>query len=96
MGVEGFQRRTLFGTPKCTELDGLTYDLSVQVIIGLDIIWKIDFKKRRRILLNDENEILKRITHVSGTIIPAPHSLRNLPSWYELLSADMPMDTKVY
>lgn len=63
---------------KCTELDGLTYDLSVQVIIGLDIIWKIDFKKRRRILLNDENEMLKRITHVSGTMIPAPHSLRNL------------------
>ncbi len=63
---------------KYTELNGLSYGLEVQVVIGLDIIWQIDFKKQQSIIVNDEIEMLKRITNVSGVIIPAPHSLRNM------------------
>lgn len=63
---------------KHLELDGLSYGVSVQAIIGLDIIWQIDFKKQQSIIANDETEILKRIINVSGTSIPAPHSLRNI------------------
>lgn len=63
---------------KYIELDGLSYGLSVQVVIGLDVIWKVDFKKQQSIVANDEVEILKRIINVSGTPIPAPHSLRNI------------------
>lgn len=63
---------------KYIELDGLSYGLSVQVVIGLDVIWQIDFKKQQPNVLNDEIEILKRITNVSGATIPAPHSLRNI------------------
>ena len=63
---------------KNIELDGLAYGLSVQVVIGLDIIWQIDFKKQQSAVANDETEILKQISNVSGAIIPAPHSLRNI------------------
>ncbi len=63
---------------KNIELDGLSYGLSVQVVIGLDVIWQIDFKKYQPIVARDEIEILKRITNVSGTTIPVPHSLRNI------------------
>ncbi len=65
-------------TDKYIELDGLSYGLSVQVVIGLDIIWQIDFKKKQSIIANDETEILKRIINVSGASIPTPHSLRNI------------------
>jgi hypothetical protein len=60
------------------ELNELSYGLSVQVVIGLDVVWQIDFKKQQPIIAKDEIEILKRITNVSGTKIPVPHSLRNI------------------
>ena len=63
---------------KQLELDGLSYGVSVEVVIGLDIVWKIDFKKRQSIIANDELEILKQISNTSGSSIPAPHSLRNI------------------
>ncbi|MBD5162679.1 MAG: hypothetical protein HDT14_11865 [Oscillibacter sp.] len=63
---------------KYIELDGLSYGLSIQVVIGLDIIWKLSFKKQRPIVAKDEIDILKRITNVSGIMIPAPHSLQNM------------------
>ena len=63
---------------KPLELDGLSYDVSVQAVIGLDIVWKIDFQKQQPIITNDEVEILKHISRVSGASIPIPHSLRNI------------------
>lgn len=63
---------------KPLELDRLSYGVSVQVVIGLDVVWKIEFKKRQSIIANDEVEILKLISCVSGVSIPAPHSLRNI------------------
>ncbi|MFR3180146.1 MULTISPECIES: hypothetical protein [Eubacteriales] len=63
---------------KQIELDGLSYGASVQVVIGLDIVWKIDFKKQQSIIANDESKILEQINSVSGESIPAPHSLRNI------------------
>lgn len=65
---------------KYVELDELTFGLSVQVVIGLDIIWQINFKKRLSSQTNNEAELLKWITEVSGAIIPAPHALRNILS----------------
>lgn len=63
---------------KYIELDGLSYGVSVQVLIGLDIVWKIDFRKQQSIIANDETEFLKRISNISGASIPSPHSLRNI------------------
>ena len=63
---------------KTIELDGLSYGLSVQVVIGLDVIWQIEFKKQQIDDTKNEIEILKRITNISGATIPAPHSLRNM------------------
>lgn len=65
-------------TNKYIELDGLSYGLIVQVVIGLDVIWQIDFKKQQPIIAKDEFEILKRIANVSGATIPTPHPLRNM------------------
>ena len=63
---------------KPLELDGLSYGVSVQAVIGLDVVWQIDFQKQQSIIVNDEVEILKHISRVSGASIPAPHSLRNI------------------
>lgn len=63
---------------KYIELDKLSYGLNVQVVIGLDVIWKINFRKQQSIAVNDEFKILKQVTNVSGTMIPTPHSLRNM------------------
>ncbi|MCD8155498.1 MAG: hypothetical protein LUF78_12605 [Clostridiales bacterium] len=63
---------------KCVELDGLTYNLRVQVVVGLDIIWQIDFKKQPSAVAKDEAKLLKQITNASGSTIPIPHSLRNI------------------
>ena len=63
---------------KPLELDGLSYGISVQVVIGLDVVWRIDFQKQQFIIANDEAEILKYISRISGASIPAPHSLRNI------------------
>ena len=62
---------------KYIELNGLSYGLGVQVVIGLDVIWQIDFKKQQPIVVNDEIEMLKRITNVSEATIPAPDSTRS-------------------
>ena len=60
------------------ELDGLSYGIRVQAVIGLDVVWEINFKKQQSVIVNDEVEILKHISCVSGASIPAPHSLRNI------------------
>lgn len=61
-----------------SELDGLHYGLSIKVVIGLDEIWHIEFKKRQGKTTNNDAELLGRITSVSGAPIPAPHSLKNI------------------
>lgn len=73
------EKRKIFAD-KPLELDGLSYGISVQVIIGLDVVWEIDFKKQQAVIINDEAEILNRISNTSGTFIPAPHSLQNILS----------------
>lgn len=59
------------------ELDGLTFNLYVKVIIGLDVIWQINFKKRVAINVDDESKLMQ-IINASGNLIVAPHSLKNI------------------
>ena len=63
---------------KHIEIDGISYGLCIQVVVGLDVIWQIVFRKQKTLVGSDEVEILKRIISVSGTTIPVPHSLRNI------------------
>lgn len=60
------------------ELEGLAYGMSVQVVIGLDIVWQVNFRKRQPVAAKDERELFKQICNASGAQIPAPHSLRNM------------------
>ncbi len=66
------------GADKCIEIDGLTFGTAVQVVVGLDVIWEINFKRQKTVTAVDEDEILKQITSVSGPMIAVPHSLRNI------------------
>ena len=63
---------------KQIELDRLSYGMSIQAVIGLDVIWEISFKKRQTIVADDGSELLKEISHMSGAQIPTPHALRNI------------------
>ena len=60
------------------ELNGLTFGLNIRFIIGLDVVWQIKFKKTHAATESDEIEIYKKITEVTGPLIPVPHSLRNI------------------
>ncbi|MCD8049985.1 MAG: hypothetical protein LUG52_10440 [Clostridia bacterium] len=62
---------------KYVETDGLVYGLSVELVIGLDVVWKIEFKKRKSVV-DDEAEIMRQIADVSGAVIPTPHCLWNI------------------
>ena len=80
---------------KYIELNGLSYGLGVQVVIGLDVIWQIDFKKQQPIVVNDEIEMLKELLMYQGQ----QSRLRTFAKYfsgYELLSAGMSVDTKMY
>lgn len=70
-------KRKIFAD-KQLELNELSYGISIQAIIGLDIAWEIRFDKKPSAILNDETEILQRISSASGPLIPAPHSLGNI------------------
>ena len=59
-------------------MNGLSYGVSVQLVIGLDVVWEINFKKRQVSITDNEVEILKRIRNAPGIFIPTPHSLRNI------------------
>lgn len=72
-------KRKIFAD-KQLELNDLSYGVCVQVVIGLDVIWKISFKRRQVSLIDDESKILKLISNASGVFIPTPHSLRNILS----------------
>ena len=63
---------------KQVELDGLSYGVSIEIVIGLDMVWKSAFQQQRPIITSDEVEILNRLSCTAGASIPAPHSLRNI------------------
>lgn len=76
-GGHSIERRKLQAdTP--IEVDTLVYGCCVQVMIGLDVVWQIHFEKKQSIAMQDEITILRQITSVSGGMIPAPHTLRNI------------------
>lgn len=60
------------------ELNELTFGINIQVIVGLDVVWQIVFKRQRSTITDDEDKILRRIDSAAGASIPAPHSLRNI------------------
>lgn len=63
---------------KYAEIDGISYGLSIQVSVGLDIVWQISFGKTKICEDNDEDRILNKLTNASGTMIPAPHPLKTI------------------
>ncbi len=70
-------KRKLFAD-KYLELSGLSYGLTVQVVVGLDIVWEIDFIKQNRVVVVDDISFLKRIANVSGGTIRTPHAVKNM------------------
>lgn len=63
---------------KQIELDGLYYGMRVQIVIGLDVIWQIDFRRRQPVASDYESVLLRQISSIAGVQIPIPHSLRNI------------------
>lgn len=62
----------------CLEVDDIAFGQSIQVVIGLDVVWRVDFKKRQPVLSDDEASVLGYIVKAPGAIIPIPNSLRNI------------------
>ena len=65
------------------ELRDLSFGMMVQAVIGLDEVWHIHFKKQQPVSVDDSDndaEIMKYISRTSGSVIPAPHALRNISS----------------
>ena len=64
---------------KYTELDGLAFGISIQIMIGFDVVWQINFKKQRSVRINEDVEMLKHITSVSGVTNGQIHSITENP-----------------
>lgn len=61
------------------EVNHITYDSKVEVIVGLDVIWEINFKnKKTKAVLINENELLSRLEMNSEMNMRSPHSLSNI------------------
>ena len=79
------RRKLLANTP--LEIDGIVMDMELEVRIGLDSVWKASFIQKIKIKENANDEeiiILSRLQSYRGSMIAAPHTLRNL---YEKLNA---------
>ena len=63
---------------KYKDITTISYGLTIKVIIGLDVIWKINFRKKIPVNTIDEVNYLKYLTSASEVLIPAPHSLNNI------------------
>ncbi len=63
---------------KLVELDNLAYGLIIQIVVGLDCVWEMLYRKQQDKTVNDESAIFKYIINTLGVSIPAPHSLRNI------------------
>ena len=59
-------------------IDGITYDTSIHVMIGLDVVWQIEFKRQVSDVSSNEMEILDELIHMPGPSIPVPHALSNI------------------
>lgn len=62
------------------EIEGITWNMELVVCIGLDIVWRAIFIHKEKNLEVDEEAILCRLSTYRGSIIPIPHSARNLCS----------------
>ena len=65
------------------EVDEIAFGQSIQVVVGLDIVWQVRFKKRQPVLKDGELNLLEYIAKASGPTIPIPHSVRNILSGME-------------
>lgn len=64
---------------KINKLDEkIIFGSCIKVIIGLDVIWQINFKKQVAINADEESELMQKISNASGHLIKAPHSLKNI------------------
>lgn len=63
---------------QCAEFDEISFGLTIQVIVGLDIVWQIYFKKSQSAITEEESRLLEQIEKASGALIPVPHALRNI------------------
>ena len=64
--------------PTCIEIDEISYDTEIQVFIGLDCVWKVEFKKQDNVDAYFESNLLKIITRESRRKIRIPHSVYNI------------------
>lgn len=60
------------------EIEGVSFDTSVILIVGLDYVWELNIRKDYYVDSNIENELLEELCRLRGSIIPSPHSLRNI------------------
>lgn len=60
------------------EIGEISYDTEIQLFIGLDCVWKLEFKKQDNVDTYPEIKLLEIIGNESGRVIRIPHSLYNI------------------
>ena len=61
-----------------TEIDSITWNMEINVYVGLDSVWKASFYYLKKEKLSDEDEILHRLSSYRGVSVTVPHTLGNL------------------
>ena len=59
-------------------LDEISFGWSIQIFVGLDIVWQLDFEKKKTAVKDDEDALLQQLTSKHGAVIPVPHAARNI------------------
>lgn len=73
------KRKLQANTP--IEIDGITWNMELEIRVGLDIVWKANFKREeKKQNLADEKQILKRLTSYNGGQIKITHTMGSLAS----------------
>ncbi|MDY6308157.1 MAG: hypothetical protein SPL71_08910, partial [Oribacterium sp.] len=59
-------------------LDEISFGRRIQIFVGLDIVWQLDFEKEKTTVKDDEDALLQQLTSKHGAVIPVPHAVRNI------------------
>ena len=59
-------------------IDELFYGITVEILQGLDCVWRVHYLKEKKTKIKEEQELLQELQKVKGGLIPIPHTMGSL------------------
>ena len=65
-------------------IDKIFYGITVEILQGLDCVWKVHYLKEYKSKMKEEQELLQYLQKAKGRLIPVPHSIGSLSNKMEM------------